>query len=115
MDESTYRLLTDRCLESVADWLESFDPDEVDFSTADGVVKIEFPDGEVYVLNRQAGAHQMWWAAGVRAWHYNWNGSAWVCERDGHALLDNVSERISHKLGRPVGSELSKGEPSSGT
>lgn len=102
MDESTYRLLADSCLESVADWLEGFDPDEVDFSTADGVVKLEFPGGDVYVLNRQAGSHQMWWAAGVRAWHYDWNGTHWVCDRDGHDLIENLTTRVSEKLGRPI-------------
>ena len=102
MDEQTYRMLADRCLGAVEQWLEGFDPDELDFSTADGVVKLEFPDGDTFVLNRQAGSHQMWWAAGVRAWHYDWNGEQWVDDRDGHELFGNVRERVAEKLGRGV-------------
>lgn len=102
MDNKQYVLLADQCLDRIADWLEDFDPDEVDYAATDGVLKLEFGDGQVYVLNRQAGAHQMWFAAGARAWHYNWNGSAWVDDRDGHDLYSNVSEQVSEKLGRAV-------------
>ena len=102
MDTQEYNRLADACLDRVADWLESFDPDEVDYSTADGVVKIEFPDRTTYVLNRQAGASQMWFAAGVRAWHYDWSGERWLDDRDGHELLENIGRAVSEKLGRPV-------------
>ncbi|QDU69139.1 iron donor protein CyaY [Engelhardtia mirabilis] len=102
MDSQEYTRLADACLDRVTDWLEPFDPDEVDFSTADGVVKIEFPDGATYVLNRQAGASQMWLAAGVSAWHYNWTGSSWSDDRDGHDLFENLSRVMSEKLGRKV-------------
>ena len=104
MDDATYRLLADRCLDRVADWLEDFDPDELDFSTSDGVVTLEFADGERFVLNRQAGAHQMWFAAGARAWHYDWKPGAerWHDDRDGHELYGNVARVVSEKLGREV-------------
>ncbi|MEO0651455.1 MAG: iron donor protein CyaY [Planctomycetota bacterium] len=102
MDAIEYQQLADRCLERMADFLDGFDPDEVDFSTADGVVKIEFPDGQTFVLNRQAGSHQMWFAAGVRAWHYDWNGEQWVDDRDGHELYSNVARVLTDRLGRPI-------------
>lgn len=104
MDARDYQKLADACLARVAGWLETFDPDEVDYSTTDGVVTIEFPDRVRYVLNRQAAADQMWFAAGARAWHYVWDADAerWVDERDGHALEDRVAESVSTKLGRKV-------------
>jgi iron donor protein CyaY len=102
MDDKEYVQLADQCLDRVARWLEAFDPDEVDYATADGVLKLEFGDGQVFVLNRQAGAHQMWFAAGARAWHYDWNGSAWIDDRDGHDLYENVAQQVSDKLGRAV-------------
>jgi CyaY protein len=99
-----YQRLADECRAAVAEWLEDFDPDEVDYGTSDGVVTLEFPDGVRFVLNRQAAASQMWFAAGARAWHYNWDeaGRAWVDDRDGHRLLDRVGEVVSEKLGRRV-------------
>jgi CyaY protein len=104
MDRQLYLRLADACLERFADWLENFDPDEVDFSTADGVLTLEFADGMRYVLNRQAAANQMWFAAADRAWHYDWDAEQeiWKDDRDGHELGGNVAERVSEKLGRVV-------------
>jgi CyaY protein len=104
MDEQEYLKLAESCLERVAAWLEEFDPDEVDFATTDGVVTLEFPDGARFVLNRQAGAHQMWFAAGARAWHYDWDAeqAAWRDDRDGHALYERVATVVSDKIGRAV-------------
>lgn len=106
MDEGEYQLLADACLARVADWLEDFDADEVDYSTPDGVVTIEFSDDARYVLNRQGGAQQMWFAAVARAWHYDWDPErkTWVDDRDGHDLYENVAREVGEKLGREVGS-----------
>lgn len=105
MDAREYVRLADRCLERVAAWLEDFDPDELDYATPDGVVSLEFADGAKFILNRQAGASQMWFAAGARAWHYDWDAERerWVDDRDGHDLFENVARVVSEKLGREVG------------
>ena len=104
MDTSEYQRRADDCLAKVASWLEDFDPDEVDYEEADGVLKLVFPDGKVYVLNRQAGSHQMWLAAEARAWHYNWSaeGEAWLDDRDAHNLFANLAKVLSTKIGREV-------------
>ncbi len=102
MDAREFARLADECLEGIAAWLEDFDPDEVDYSTTDGVVTIEFADGARYVLNRQSAASQMWFAADARAWHYVWDGERWIDDRDGHALLDRIAEVVSDRLGRVV-------------
>lgn len=102
MEHTDFIKLADLCLERVTTWLEDFDPDEVDFSTADGVLKIEFADGTVYVLNRQTATDQMWFAAGVRAFHYDRSEEAWRDDRDGHLLEERISQALSEKLGRAV-------------
>ena len=104
MDRQIYQRRADDCLECVAEWLEDFDPDEVDFTSADGVVKIEFPDGVTSVLNRQAAADQMWFAAGASAWHYDWDdaGECWRCDKDGHELMERIGRTVSEKIGRAV-------------
>ena len=102
MTVQEYLRLADTCLGRVARWLESLDPDEVDYSTTDGMVTIEFPDGVRFVLNRQSGNHQMWFAAGARAWHYNWDGAAWLDDRDRHRLDARIVEVVRAKLGRAV-------------
>jgi CyaY protein len=102
MDRSEFLKLADTCLERVATWLEAFDPDEVDFMAADGVLKIEFPDRVTYVLNRQTATDQMWFAAGARAWHFDWSGETWLDDRDGAELYARLGEVMTTKLGRAV-------------
>ncbi len=102
MERSEFISLADECLERVAQQLEAFDPDEVDFTTADGVLKIEFPDRVTFVLNRQTAADQMWLAAGARAWHFDWSGEAWLDDREGGELYARLAEVLSAKLGREV-------------
>ncbi len=104
MQHQEFIKLADHCLERIATWLEGFDPDEVDFSTTDGVVTIEFPDDKKFILNRQAATCQMWFAAGVRAWHYEWKSESqvWLCDKDGHDLMARIGEVVSEKIGRGV-------------
>lgn len=109
LDDKGFRLLADDCLERLAVRLEEFDAEELDYATSDGVITLEFGDGTKFVLNRQAGSHQMWYAAGARAWHYGWDAGRrlWLDDRDGHELFSNLERTISAKLGRAV--ELSGG------
>jgi CyaY protein len=104
MDRAEYLRLADDCLERAVRALEPFDPDEVDYSTSDGVVTIEFTDRTRYVLNRQTAANQMWFAAGARAWHFDWDASkkAWLDDKEHRELFARISESISAKLGRTV-------------
>ena len=104
MDKATFHKLADACLARVARWLEAFDPDEVDFAESDGVIKIQFPDGTSFVLNRQTAADQMWFAAGVRAWHYVYDPvkGTWHGDKDGHELLECIASVVAEKLGRGV-------------
>lgn len=104
METRSFLHRADQCLESVANWLEAFDPDEVDFASADGVLTLEFADRAKFVLNRQTANDQMWFAAGARAWHYDWDepSGTWLCDKDGHELMARIGEVVSEKLGRTV-------------
>jgi len=104
MDANEFLKLADECLGAVAKWLETLDPDEVDYVTGDGVVTIEFPDGAKFILSRQTATSQIWFAAGARAWHYNRDaaGARWVDDRDGHDVYSRLAEVISDRVGHPV-------------
>lgn len=104
MDDNEFRERSDAALSKVAKWLEDFDADEVDYTTGDGVVTIEFSSGAKFILSRQSQMKQLWLAAGARAFHYNWNGarSSWLDDKDGHELFPRLAEVISDQLGRQV-------------
>lgn len=108
LDETEFRRLSDACLRAHADWAAAFDPDELDYRESDGVLTLEFADGTRFVLNRQAATRQMWYAAGARAWHYDWDAARrlWVDDRDGHELDANVRRTVAERLGR---SETARG------
>jgi CyaY protein len=102
MDKQAYLRAVDACLERVSRALD--DDESLDVMTSDGLVTIEFEDGTKYVLNRQSGASQMWFAAGARAWHYDLDETSgtWRDDRDGHDLYQRIAEVVGTKLGRPV-------------
>lgn len=104
MEHSLFLQRADAIIRHLEDWLEDFDPDEVDFETADGVIKIQFAGGPTFVLNRQTATDQIWYAAGVRAWHYDLDepSGEWRSDKDGHELFQMISKTISDQLKRTV-------------
>jgi CyaY protein len=104
MDDNEFRERSDTTLTKVAKWLERLDPDEVDYTTADGVVTIEFVGGAKFILSRQAQMKQMWLAAGSHGYHYSWDGARglWLDDKDGHELFPRLAETISEEVGHQV-------------
>jgi CyaY protein len=104
MDENEFRERSDTALSKVAKWLEGLDADEVDYTTADGVVTIEFAGGAKFILSRQSQMKQMWLAAGAQGFHYSWDGARgdWLDDKDGHELFPRLAEAISEQLGHRV-------------
>jgi CyaY protein len=104
VEREEFLRLADQAIERVVSWLEDFDPEEIDYSSSDGVLTLEFADKKRYVLNRQTAADQMWFAAGARAWHYDYDPKthAWIDDRDGHDLFRRIGEVVSEKIGRAV-------------
>ncbi len=49
---------------------------------------------------RQRAASQLWFAAGARAWHYNWDAatSSWRDPKEGGELFDNLRTQVKTKL-----------------
>ena len=104
MDDNEFRERSDVALTKVAKWLEDFDPDEVDYTTADGVVTIEFAAGAKFILSRQSQMKQMWLAAGSHGFHYSWDPASnlWIDDKDGHEMFPRLAETVSKQLGHPV-------------
>jgi CyaY protein len=106
MDEREFLRRADACLADVAEWLEELDPDEVDYSTADGVVTMEFADGARFILSRQAATSQVWLAAGALGLHFGYDSASdrWLDDKDGAELMTKLAEVVTAKLGHPLDS-----------
>ena len=104
MNDAEFVERSDLTLSKVAKWLEDLDPDEVDYTTADGVVTIEFAGGAKFILSRQSQMKQLWLAAGSHGFHYGWDASRglWIDDKDGHELFPRLAETISEQLGHSV-------------
>ncbi len=104
MDDREFATKAEACLRKVAKWLEDFDPDEVDYATADGSLTLEFPDGAKFILSRQSATKQMWLAAVAHGYHYSYDGArdCWVDDKDGHELYPRLAEAVSGQIGRAV-------------
>lgn len=104
MDDREFEAAADECLAKVAKWLEGFDPDEADYSAADGSITIEFPDGAKFILSRQSATRQVWLAAQAHGWHYDFNPAArrWSDDKDGHDLYGRLAEVVGERIGRSV-------------
>ena len=102
MDAAEFHRVIDTTLERVVRTLQTLD--DLDFTASDGLVTLEFDDGARYVINRQSGNHQLWLAAGARAWHYDWDPAAgtWRDDRDGHDVWVRLRALVGEKLGRDV-------------
>src|ERR1019366_344857 len=100
-NENEFRERSDIALTKVAKWLEDLDPDEVDYTTADGVVTIEFVAGAKFILSRQSQMKQMWLAAGSHGFHYSWDaaGGLWLDDKGGHEVFSRLAEGVYEELG----------------
>ena len=104
MDDREFVELADTCLDRAAEWLEEFDPEELDYSTADGSVTIEFADGAKFILSRQSATRQLWLAAGAQGHHFDYDqaSGSWLDDKDGGELFETLAAAIGEQLGREV-------------
>jgi CyaY protein len=99
MLDNEFVVLADRALADVEARLDASGAD-LDYSTvSDGVLEIEFADGEKIVVNRHAATREIWVAGRAGAFHFRWERDAWRDTRDGRDLMAVLSELVSVPMG----------------
>jgi CyaY protein len=101
----TDRAFRDKCdaiYKVVLARLDQEDPDDVEAELSAGVVKIKTRSGKTYVLNHQAPIFEVWYAAGDRAWHFQYQDSQWIDPRNGDELAQVLGATISREVGRSI-------------
>ena len=102
LTESRFEMLADETLNRMVDTLADNEDDGLDADLESGVLTIEFNDGAKFVINSHRAARQIWMAAGTTAWHFDWNGEAWISGKTNDELWRTVDSRIAAKLGRAL-------------
>jgi len=102
IDEATFDELADRVLRALDGALNDVDGIEADLES--GILSIEFPDGERFVVNSHRAARQIWMAARASAWHFDVDPQAnrWTAAKTGDELWDCIQREIGKKLEHPL-------------
>lgn len=102
MTESEYTHLADATLRKLEQAIDQADADfDYEFS-AGGILEIEFADGSVIVVNKQAAAQEIWVAAKSGGFHFRWDGQVWRDTRSNEELFAALSRFASSQSGRDV-------------
>lgn len=107
MDEQAYLKLADATFRRIEDMLEDVDAEDVDIDRAGDVVTLAFKNRGKCIVNTQRPTRQIWVAVAgsaaagtaqpsgrARAWHFDWDGTRWVDDKDPSTELFAALARI---------------------
>jgi CyaY protein len=103
MDESRFDELARDELRAIEDAFADVDPDDVDLSTSDGVLRLDLRDGTKIVINSHRAARQIWMAAISSAWHFDpVSDGGWRASKSGEELRPTLVRIIHDRIGLDV-------------
>ena len=74
-------------LASLEDALADVDPDDVEVTSSDGILRLAARDGTKIVINAHRAARQIWMAAVSTAWHFDRQpDGTWLAARTGESF-----------------------------
>jgi CyaY protein len=102
IDEATFDDLADSALRALEGALNDVDGVEADLES--GILNIEFPDGDRFVVNSHRAARQIWMAARASAWHFDVDAGTrkWTASKTGDELWACLQREIGAKLEHPL-------------
>lgn len=103
MDEASFDKVARDELRAIEDAFTDIDPDEVEISTSDGVLRLDLRDGTKIVINSHRAARQIWMAAVASAWHFDPDADGrWVAPKSGDELRSTLVRLVRDHTGLDV-------------
>jgi len=102
MTEQTFRSFVAKTLADLFGQIDDLDTDDLDPTLSDGVVRVEFEDGSIFVLSQQVPVQELWLSANLRAWHFRYIGEVWVERDTAEPMLPLLSGLFANKLDMSV-------------
>ncbi len=102
LSESEFESVADCTLNDMVEVLADAEEEGLEVDLESGVLSIVFEDGTKYVVNSHRAARQIWMSADASAWHFDWNGEAWLSTKTGEELWKLLTERTSRRLGKAL-------------
>ena len=104
MEEADFDRVARDELHALEDAFADIDPDDVEISTSDGVLRMDLRDGTKIVINSHRAARQLWMAAISTAWHFDPvdNGTRWRAPKTGEELRPTLVRLVRERVGVSV-------------
>ena len=102
LSESVFDDIAALTLDQMVTALSDLEDERLDADLESGVLTLRFDDGTRYVVNSHRAARQIWMAAEATAWHFEWNGQAWISTKSDDELWNTVRTWVSKKLGHEI-------------
>ena len=103
MDEASFDHAARDELRHLEDAFSDCDPDDVEVSTSDGVLRLDLRDGTKIVINSHRAARQIWMAAVATAWHFDpGSDGAWRAAKSGDELRATLKRVVQERIGLDV-------------
>ena len=103
MDDAEFDNAARDELRNLEDAFEAIDPDDVEVSTSDGVLRLDLRDGTRIVINSHRAARQIWMAAVASAWHFDPAGEGvWRAPKTGEELRPTLARLLQERIGLAV-------------
>jgi CyaY protein len=99
MDDAEFDHAARDELAHLEDALADVDPDDVEVSSSDGVLRLDLRDGTRIVINSHRAARQIWMAAVASAWHFDPAGDTWRAPRTGEELRPTLVRVVRERIG----------------
>ena len=100
MDDAEFDHAARDELRHLEDAFEGIDPDEVEVSTSDGVLRLDLRDGTRIVINSHRAARQIWMAAIATAWHFDpISEGVWRAPKTGEELRPTLARILQERIG----------------
>jgi CyaY protein len=100
MDEQGFDEQAHDELRHIEDAFADVDPDAVEVTTSDGVLRLELRDGTKVVINSHRAARQIWLAAVASAWHFDPTADgSWRSPKSGDELRATVTRLVREHAG----------------
>lgn len=100
MDEASFDKAARDELRAIEDAFADIDPDDVEVSTSDGVLRLDLRDGTKIVINSHRAARQIWMAAIASAWHFDPTpDGTWVAPKSGEELRATLARLVKERIG----------------
>jgi CyaY protein len=101
MDDAEFDHAAQGELRYLEDAFADVDPDEVEVTSSDGVLRLDLRDGTRVVINSHRAARQIWMAAVASAWHFDpiGGGGGWRAAKTGEELRPTLAKLVRERIG----------------